>query len=214
MLPESGDSDNPDKTSFMKIALNEFRETERKIELSPETDWALAAVLRADEQEPDMRPAPEDRKLNGHLSIVKIDGLYCVSGDINTEAFLLCSRCGMPVTLPVHPQFSMLFTTDSKLDEKVVNFDPTKLAAVDPQWGFRATDDFDITFLQEDFIDLSALINEQIQLALPFQPLCQTQCKGVCTSCGTNLNAGPCACPAKTKPSPFAQLATMKISNP
>ena len=30
--------------------------------------------------------------------------------------------------------------------------------------------------------------------ALPVNPLCKTDCKGLCPQCGTNLNNGTCGC--------------------
>jgi uncharacterized protein len=37
-------------------------------------------------------------------------------------------------------------------------------------------------------------MQEQLYLSLPMKPLCQDACKGLCPSCGTNLNRGACDC--------------------
>jgi uncharacterized protein len=31
-------------------------------------------------------------------------------------------------------------------------------------------------------------------LAVPLNPLCQQDCAGICSRCGTDLNEGPCDC--------------------
>jgi uncharacterized protein len=57
-----------------------------------------------------------------------------------------------------------------------------------------AEDDLATAFYENDEIDLSHLIMEQFQLALPMKPLCMEACKGLCPYCGTNLNTGSCDC--------------------
>ena len=46
----------------------------------------------------------------------------------------------------------------------------------------------------EDFVDLTANIREDIILELPQRALCRQECKGLCPSCGKNLNEGDCQC--------------------
>lgn len=70
--------------------------------------------------------------------------------------------------------------------------------------------DLDITYLSEDTIDLKAVLTEQLQLQVPFQPLCREDCKGICFNCGADLNVGRCACAKVTKANPFAALKELK----
>jgi len=46
----------------------------------------------------------------------------------------------------------------------------------------------------EDFVDLTQNIREDIILELPQRALCREQCRGLCPSCGKNLNEGACQC--------------------
>jgi len=46
----------------------------------------------------------------------------------------------------------------------------------------------------EDFVDLTANIREDILLELPQRALCRQDCRGLCASCGKNLNEGDCQC--------------------
>jgi uncharacterized protein len=41
---------------------------------------------------------------------------------------------------------------------------------------------------------ISDILREQILLALPMKVLCTVDCKGLCPTCGTNLNSGACGC--------------------
>ncbi len=43
-------------------------------------------------------------------------------------------------------------------------------------------------------VDLAALLREQIDLALPVKVLCDDDCRGLCASCGMNLNQATCRC--------------------
>jgi uncharacterized protein len=47
-------------------------------------------------------------------------------------------------------------------------------------------------------LDLTEALREQILLALPMQPLCKPDCRGLCVECGKNLNEGPCDCVEET----------------
>jgi uncharacterized protein len=43
-------------------------------------------------------------------------------------------------------------------------------------------------------IDLEPLVCDALLLELPIAPLCREDCKGLCVTCGANLNDGPCGC--------------------
>ena len=44
-------------------------------------------------------------------------------------------------------------------------------------------------------IDLRPAIREQWILNAPSYALCREECKGICPTCGKDLNEGPCQCP-------------------
>jgi uncharacterized protein len=46
----------------------------------------------------------------------------------------------------------------------------------------------------EDFVDLTAQMREDIILELPQRALCEEACKGLCASCGADLNVERCQC--------------------
>lgn len=70
----------------------------------------------------------------------------------------------------------------------------------------RCGGDFDFTVTVDDFaasvevgektefVDLTDELRQSIILALPSYPVCRHDCRGVCPTCGKNLNEGPCTC--------------------
>ena len=43
-------------------------------------------------------------------------------------------------------------------------------------------------------LDLKEVAENSIYLELPFKKLCNEDCKGLCQSCGVNLNNETCSC--------------------
>jgi uncharacterized protein len=52
----------------------------------------------------------------------------------------------------------------------------------------------DITLLTGTVIDLAELAYDALVLSIPTKVLCMEDCKGICLSCGQNLNQGACGC--------------------
>lgn len=57
-----------------------------------------------------------------------------------------------------------------------------------------ADDDQYIVLEEDGSLDLDCLLTEDILLALPTKFLCREDCRGLCPTCGKNLNDGPCGC--------------------
>ena len=48
--------------------------------------------------------------------------------------------------------------------------------------------DDDVSRLEDDLLDLEPLLRDAVVLALPFQPLCEDDCPGLCIECGVRLD--------------------------
>jgi len=59
-------------------------------------------------------------------------------------------------------------------------------------------------------IDLGNLLREQILLSVPMFPRCAKDCKGLCSSCGCNLNLETCTCESRVVDPRFAVLKNLK----
>ncbi|MBI4395659.1 MAG: DUF177 domain-containing protein [Elusimicrobia bacterium] len=55
-------------------------------------------------------------------------------------------------------------------------------------------------------VDLLEESRQALLLALPAMPLCRSDCKGLCSQCGKNLNRGACGCSGERRENPFDKL--------
>lgn len=60
---------------------------------------------------------------------------------------------------------------------------------------------------QDETIDLTQMLEDNVVLGLPTKLLCREDCKGLCSRCGADLNKGTCSCvPEGEGSNPFAEL--------
>lgn len=52
-------------------------------------------------------------------------------------------------------------------------------------------EDDDVSTLEDDLLDLEPLLRDAVVLALPFQPMCEDDCPGLCPECGARLADDP-----------------------
>jgi uncharacterized protein len=82
-----------------------------------------------------------------------------------------CARCLEPISDEIEVGFQELFVYDDQ--------------DVDPD------EELEVSRLQDDLVDLEPLLREAVVLALPFQPLCEDDCPGLCAECGAKLRDDP-----------------------
>jgi uncharacterized protein len=64
-------------------------------------------------------------------------------------------------------------------------------------------------------IDLTPEVREDILLAFPQRLLCRDDCRGLCSTCGRDLNQGDCACHGSRQESgPWAALDQIRLTSP
>lgn len=76
-----------------------------------------------------------------------------------------CARCLTGFNQPLNNEFTELYAFSSK-----------------------SVTDSDLILPEDGHIDLEPLVREYLVLALPINPLCKPDCKGLCPVCGENLN--------------------------
>lgn len=93
---------------------------------------------------------------------------------------VLCARCVEPVNVPLEGSFDLLFRPEN----------------ADAEAGERAIteDETEIGYYGKAGLLLEDVVREQVLLSLPGRTLCREDCKGLCASCGQNLNTGSCGC--------------------
>lgn len=71
---------------------------------------------------------------------------------------------------------------------------------------FSKIPDEDGYVIEDRQVDLAGPAKDELALALPAAPVCRPDCKGLCPSCGTDLNREPCDGHGEDSDSPFAAL--------
>ena len=74
-------------------------------------------------------------------------------------------------------------------------------------------DEDELPKLEDDLLDLEPALRDAVVLALPLQPLCQSDCQGLCTQCGANLNDDPDH-GHDTVDARWSALADLKVDTP
>ena len=64
---------------------------------------------------------------------------------------------------------------------------------------------------ENEAIDLTDDIREDILLALPINLVCLDECRGLCPGCGANLNKQACTCPPGEPPVVWRVLDQLKL---
>ncbi len=127
----------------------------------------------------------------------KIDSINCwgkkikIISPIQVEGQICATKEGMYLECEV--QFSILDQCSRCLKEIEVNMNyPIK--------GFLVVDENHILEEEDSFVyngdelDFKEIIENTFILNAPQKVLCDEDCKGLCSSCGVNLNEGECKC--------------------
>jgi uncharacterized protein len=100
-------------------------------------------------------------------------------GRLVGHAQLNCARCLEAFSMEISREFDLQYATvpPSGQEKRIPD------------------EDMDLGFLEPDGgLDLAQVATEQIYLELPMKPLCASSCKGLCSTCGSNLNTEECGC--------------------
>jgi DUF177 domain-containing protein len=62
-------------------------------------------------------------------------------------------------------------------------------------------------------VDLEPVISASLVVELPFAPVHDPDCKGICPACGGDLNISACDCRAAAPPSPFDALKELRVES-
>jgi uncharacterized protein len=108
-------------------------------------------------------PVGEVIELNLRLESVH-EGILA-TGEVDSTAKSECSRCLEPLNLAVEVDFQELFA-----------------------YSLEQEDDF---LVQDEKIDLEQAITDAVVLSLPFKPVCNEDCLGLCSECGMKLAEDP-----------------------
>ncbi len=122
------------------------------------------------------------------LQVAKDGQNLHVTGNTEVKLVMPCDRClsDVEITLPVH------------IDRKAV-------LKKDPDG--EGDDDDEQGFIEGCLLDADQLIRDELVIALPTKVLCREDCKGLCSTCGKNLNLGSCNCEKESRDPRMAAIA-------
>jgi len=131
--------------------------------------------------------------LTGRIRLIKTDRGILVTGRLHTEAYVACRRCLEPTAAGLEIELEEQFWPSIDVDTGA------PIAADDGEE--------DVTRIDEHHIlDLTEVVRQNLLLALPTSPLCRADCRGLCPTCGANLNEEPCSCQRKEEDPRLAVL--------
>jgi uncharacterized protein len=121
-----------------------------------------------------------------------------VDGHVETTVRLRCSRCLDVFETEVASSFTLFYNKKSGVP-------------LDDEIELREEDLTTISY-QGDYIDFTREIEDQLITEVPYKPLCKGECKGLCSTCGANLNDGDCGCGREGSGFSFGALKDYKIN--
>ncbi|QIK77507.1 DUF177 domain-containing protein [Nocardioides piscis] len=117
---------------------------------------------------------PEGSPVELDLRLEAVMEGVLVSGSASAELVGECARCLEPIEEEITVRFQELFVYDD------AKHDPSDTDVDD-----------EVSRLEDDLLDLEPMLRDAVVLALPFQPLCEEDCPGLCVECGAKLADDP-----------------------
>jgi len=117
---------------------------------------------------------PQEVRVDGTLLVENLENRFHLKGKVKTTGDTQCGRC--------------LETFSYSWDSPV---EITVLRNID-----RGEDQGDTVVLHQSrgLVDLSEAVTECVTLAFPLTTFCREDCKGICPTCGIDLNRQSCDC--------------------
>lgn len=104
--------------------------------------------------------------------VVNQNGKIFITGEYSCDIKFLCHRCLK----------YFINTMQGSIEERLVEDDSKELE----------TDDF--YPINKFMFDLGEIIEDALTLSLSIKVICDDNCKGLCSICGTDLNTNQCGC--------------------
>ena len=132
------------------------------------------------------------------VNVTRTGDHVALQGEVSFQAEYDCSRCAETIALPVRLRVAGLFVPDES--HKVMlageNVDEEALEDV---YGY-----------EKNSFSVMQPYREALVFALEPYPVCIPECKGLCPSCGVNLNREACRCAERRVDPRWAALAAFR----
>lgn len=156
----------------MKVKLREIESFPVELSLTAlpeELDFELAEVRLAE-------------GVGIDITIQQTDTEYIVTGECSATAEMDCARCLDVARMELHGEISFIAirpiagdTSSFGADEEATRLDVNEV------------------------LNLNDTIRQALFSEVPLKPLCQADCKGLCSVCGANKNEDNCDCESESR---------------
>lgn len=170
----------------MKIRVSDIRDDGLHIHEQMGPKWL--------ENVPELWSGEEDTRLTSNIDIdigiTRVLREITILGKVSFSIESPCSRCLETVKLDLEPDIRLVLSPSDKIQDE--------------------EDESHETYTGEE-IDIGDYLRERIALSLPVKVVCSEECRGLCPSCGINLNKETCGCRKDRIDPRFAALKKLKI---
>ena len=126
----------------------------------------------------DVIAIPPGQPIELELRLESVMEGVLVTGSAHATATGFCVRCLDPMTRHVGSRFQELFAYADRANHH------HEVAAEDE-------DDDEVYELVGDLFDVEPVLRDAMVPAMPFQPVCRSDCPGLCSECGAHLADDP-----------------------
>ena len=158
-------------------------------------------------------------------SFKKVSGRVFVKGAFKAALTCPCKRCTKDVPVPLDIDFSLRMipeATKPKVADELADAAPKRPRrqqkkeddGLSESAASFELDEIDAEPFDGKTIDLDPVVREQVLLALPVSVVCREDCKGLCATCGQDLNEQDCGhSKSKEVDVRLAKLKDIKLKN-
>ena len=137
------------------------------------------------------------------LRAIRIGDMIEVKGQINTFVRLPCGRCLKEYETLLKSRFDLTYVLRIPAAQEDEDQEEVEISS----------EEMGLIYFEGEGINLQDGIQEQVIMAFPIKALCKENCKGLCSSCGNDLNQGDCGCDGQPPNGKFAALKNLKLNN-
>ena len=120
---------------------------------------------------------PAEAQAHGEVRVDRTGQGVRLRGRIDAATRLVCSRCLVNFTDRLHVDLDEEFALGS---------------APQPHGGELGPEDFVQWVGPDHQLDVTEVVRQHLQIAVPMAPVCRPDCRGLCPVCGANWNEEIC----------------------